>query len=109
MFDQFIAWVSGAWWSYPVIFLVSMLDAFFPFVPSETVVITAGVIASVGDLSLPLVIVCASLGALVGDNISYGLGSLLGERRVKNACCAVTGAGAPSSGPSASSRCVASI
>ena len=75
MFDQFITWVSGAWWSYPVIFLVSMLDAFFPFVPSETVVITAGVIASVGDLSLPLVIVCASLGALVGDNISYGLGA----------------------------------
>ncbi len=83
MFDQFIHWVSGAWWSYPVVFVVSMLDAFFPLVPSETVVITAGVAASVGDLSLPLVIACASLGALVGDNISYGLGSLLGERRVK--------------------------
>lgn len=83
MFNQFIDWVSGAWWSYPVVFVVSMLDAFFPLVPSESVVITAGVVASAGDLSLPLVIMCASLGALVGDNISYGLGSLLGEHRVK--------------------------
>ena len=27
MFDQFVDWVSGKWWSYPVVFLVSMLDA----------------------------------------------------------------------------------
>ena len=39
--------------------------------------------ASSGDLSLPLVIVCAILGAIAGDNISYGLGAWLGERRVK--------------------------
>ena len=45
--------------------------------------ITAGVLASSGDLSLPLVILCASLGAVAGDNISYALGGWLGERRVK--------------------------
>ncbi len=83
MFDQLVNWVSGAWWSYPVIFLVSMLDAFIPLVPSETVVITGGVLAGAGDLSLPLVILSASLGAFVGDNISYGLGSWLGEHTVK--------------------------
>ncbi len=83
LFDQFVTWVSGAWWSYPVIFGVSALDAFFPFVPSETVVITAGVLASSGDLSLPLVILCASVGAVAGDNVSYALGGWLGERRVK--------------------------
>ena len=83
VFNQFGEWVSGAWWSYPVVFLVSMLDAFFPFVPSESVVITAGVLASSGHLSLPLVVVSATLGAIAGDNISYGLGGWLGERRVK--------------------------
>jgi membrane-associated protein len=83
LFGQFVDWVSGAWWSYPVVFFVSMLDAFFPLVPSETVVITAGVLASAGDMSLPLVIVCASLGAIVGDNVSYLLGRWLGERTVK--------------------------
>ena len=82
-FDRFTEWVSGEWWSYLVIFGVSMLDAFFPVVPSETVVITGGVVASSGDLNLLLVIVCASVGAIAGDNISYWLGALLGERTVK--------------------------
>jgi len=83
LFDQVVDWISGAWWSYLVVFVVSALDAFFPLVPSETVVIAAGVLASSGDMSLPLVIACASVGAVVGDNISYGLSSWLGEHRVK--------------------------
>jgi membrane-associated protein len=83
MFQQFVDWVSGAWWSYPVIFSVAMLDAFLPLVPSETVAITGGVLAGSGDLSLPLVILCAVGGAIVGDNISYGLGTWLGEHTVK--------------------------
>ena len=48
MFDQFVNWVSGEWWSYLVVFAASLLDAFFPFVPSETVVITAGVVDDIG-------------------------------------------------------------
>ena len=83
MFSQFVDWVSGEWWSYLVVFAASLLDAFFPFVPSETVVITAGVVASSGDLNLLLVIVCAAAGAILGDNISYWIGALLGERTVK--------------------------
>lgn len=83
MFQQFIDWVSGAWWSYPVIFSVAMLDAFLPIVPSETIAITGGVLAGSGDLSLPLVILCAAGGAIVGDNISYFLGTWLGEKTVK--------------------------
>ena len=82
MFGQFEQWVSSDW-SYLVVFAVAMIDAFFPLVPSETVVITAGVLAGSGDLSLPLVILCASTGAIVGDNISYGLGTWLGEHTVK--------------------------
>jgi membrane protein DedA with SNARE-associated domain len=83
LFDQFVHWVSGAWWTYPLVFAVSAIDAFFPVVPSEATVITAGVVAGAGDLSLPLVIGCAAAGAIVGDNICYGLGSWLGEKRVK--------------------------
>ncbi len=81
-FDQFEKWVSTDW-SYAAIFAVAAIDAFFPLVPSETVVITGGVLAGAGDLSLPLVILAASTGAIVGDNISYGLGHLLGEHTVK--------------------------
>jgi membrane-associated protein len=82
MFGQFEDWVNSDW-SYLVIFGVAMLDAFFPLVPSETVAITGGVLASAGDLSLPLVIVTASAGAIVGDSISYWIGHTLGEHSVK--------------------------
>jgi membrane-associated protein len=82
-FNQIADWVSGAWWSYPLIFGVAMVDAFFPVVPSETVVIIAGNLAASGDLSLPLVILLAAAGAAVGDNISYGIGTLVGERTIK--------------------------
>src|SRR5262249_32740060 len=70
VFHSLVNAVSGAWWSYPLIFAVAMLDAFFPLVPSETVAITSGVLAGSGDLSLPLCILCAAAGAFVGDNIS---------------------------------------
>lgn len=83
LFNQLVELVSDAWWTYPLVFLVSMVDAFFPLVPSESVVITAGVVAGAGDLSLPFVILFAATGAIVGDNISYGLGTWLGEHTVK--------------------------
>jgi membrane protein DedA with SNARE-associated domain len=83
VFHSFVNALSGAWWSYPLVFAVAMLDAFFPLVPSETVAITSGVLAGAGDLSLPLCILCAAAGAFVGDNVSYGIGTFLGERTVK--------------------------
>ena len=83
IFEQFEDWVDSDW-SYGVILLVAALDAFFPVVPSETVAITGGVLAGSGDLNLLFVILAASAGAIIGDNISYGLGRWLGEHTVKN-------------------------
>ena len=83
MFQSLVDAVSGSSWTYGLIFAVSMLDAFFPLVPSETIVIAAGVLCAQGDLSLPLVIVCAATGAIVGDNISFAGGHFLGERLVQ--------------------------
>ena len=82
-FNQIADWVSGAWWSYPLVFTVAMVDAFFPLVPSETVVIIGGNLAASGDLNLALVIIVAAAGAIVGDNISYAIGMLIGERTIK--------------------------
>ena len=48
MFAQMVDWVSGSNWSYVAIFAVALLDAFFPIVPSETAVITGGVVAELG-------------------------------------------------------------
>lgn len=83
MFQSFVDAVSGSSWTYGLVFLVAMLDAFFPVVPSETVVIAAGVLAASGDLILPLVMLAAAGGAVVGDNVSFGAGHFLGERIVQ--------------------------
>lgn len=82
-FGQISDWVSGNSWSYLIIFAVAVVDAFFPLVPSETTLVIGGTFAASGDLSLLLVILAGAAGAVVGDNISYGLGTLVGERTVK--------------------------
>jgi membrane-associated protein len=81
MFDQFTHIVAQASaWAYVIVLLFAVIDAVLPVVPSETAVITAGVVAAAGDLSLPLVIVAAAAGAFLGDNLGYGLGRRYGNR-----------------------------
>ncbi|MBQ0904246.1 DedA family protein [Micromonospora sp. U21] len=67
-------------WVYLAIFAIAVLDGFFPVVPSETAVITAGVFAASGAPYLPAVILVAAVGALVGDHISYAIGRSGGTR-----------------------------
>ena len=80
MLDSLIDLISDAWWTYPLIFAVALLDAFLPIVPSETMVVTAGVLAGSGKLAVELVIVLAALGAICGDNVSFWLGRTVGPR-----------------------------
>jgi membrane-associated protein len=80
VFESIVDAVSGSDWSYLIVFAIAMLDAFFPVVPSEATAIAAGVVAGTGGLSVELVILCAALGAFVGDNISFGIGHFVGER-----------------------------
>ncbi len=50
-------------------------------VPGETTVIAAAILAGTAhDLRIGLVIAAAALGAIVGDNIGYAIGRLLGYR-----------------------------
>lgn len=79
MFDQLTDHISGSPWTYVFLFVISALDVIIPLVPSETSVITAGVLAGSGDLILPLVIVSAALGAILGDNVAYAIGRLAGK------------------------------
>jgi membrane-associated protein len=81
LFDQFTQLVSDAsGWAYAIIFVLAFLDAMVPLVPSESSVITAGVVASTGDLSVPLVVLAAAAGAFAGDNTTYLLGRRFGRR-----------------------------
>jgi membrane-associated protein len=82
VFESIVDAVSGSSWTYVLVFAIAMLDAFFPLVPSETVAITAGVVAGAGDLNVFVVIVAAAGGAFVGDNISFAIGHFFGKRTV---------------------------
>ena len=83
MFQSLTDYVSGSPWTYPFLVGIAALDVIFPLVPSETSVILAGVIAASGDLVLAAVIACAAAGAILGDNVSYWIGRLAGERIVE--------------------------
>ncbi len=73
--------LSSTPWVYFALFGIAMLDAFFPVVPSESLVITLGAFAgSTGEPELALVMVFAALGALAGDHISYAIGRTAGAR-----------------------------
>ncbi len=67
-------------WLYLALFALAAIDGFFPIVPSETSVITAGVFAATGVPDLELVILAAALGAFAGDQVSYLVGRLSGPR-----------------------------
>jgi membrane-associated protein len=75
----------GSVLSYLIAILVPALDAVFPVLPSETVIIALGV-ATAGstDPRIALLVVCCAVGAFLGDNLSYLLGRRFGpwaERR----------------------------
>jgi membrane-associated protein len=75
--DSLVDLISGSPWTYGIVFFVSFLDVLLPIVPSETTVITAGVLAASGDLNVALVIAAAAGGACLGDNVAYFLGHSL--------------------------------
>lgn len=84
-FDALKDAVGGSLWAYPALVGAVLLDSILPVAPGEAAVVTGGVLAADGELSILGVFVASMLGGVLGDNISYGLGALLGrpaERRL---------------------------
>jgi membrane-associated protein len=73
----------GSPWVYAALLAFAAIDGFFPLVPSESLVITAGVFAAAGEPVLPLVILTAAAGAFVGDHIAYLVGRKGGRRLIE--------------------------
>lgn len=81
MFHQFTQLVAdSSHWAYAILFVFAFLDAIVPIVPSETAVVTAGVVAANGDLNLMLIVAAAATGAFLGDNFAYLIGHTFGSR-----------------------------
>jgi membrane protein DedA with SNARE-associated domain len=70
-------------WLYLVLFAVTVIDGFFPPVPSETVLVAAAAVAaSTGALWMlvPLGLI-AAVAAALGDNIAFAIGRRVGTTR----------------------------
>src|SRR5215470_6346011 len=69
---------------YPAITLFILLESAGIPLPGESVVLLAAFTAGVdGQLQLPWIIVCASLGAILGDNLGFYIGRTGGRRFVE--------------------------
>lgn len=69
-------------WLYLVLFAVTVIDGFFPPVPSETVLVAAAAVAaSTGNGNLLLLGLVAAVGAAIGDNLAFLIGRKVGTTR----------------------------
>lgn len=69
-------------WLLVVLFVVTVIDGFFPPVPSETVLVAAAAVSvSAGGSDLAALGLVAALGATLGDNIAFLLGRRIGTAR----------------------------
>jgi membrane-associated protein len=71
--------VSGNPVSYLVVLATACTDVLFPLVPAESVLITAAVLASHGDLSIWILVPAAAIGGFLGDNLVFWLGRRVGD------------------------------
>ncbi|HWN72759.1 MAG TPA: DedA family protein [Solirubrobacterales bacterium] len=79
MFDWLTHEVGQSAVTYPVVFVAAGTDVLFPLIPSETIVITASVLAAQGELFIWLIVPLVALGAFLGDNLCYLLGRKIGD------------------------------
>ncbi len=76
MSAAFLQWLQHlGGWSYVAIFgLVFAESGLLLILPGETVVLLAGVLSSRGILSLPLLMLVATVAAMLGDATGYAIG-----------------------------------
>jgi membrane protein DedA with SNARE-associated domain len=82
---------DAARYGYWAVVLVVAGDGVFPALPGETAIVTAAVLASTGDLNLPLVILSGAVGAMIGDSAAYWIGRA-GGGWIKRAVTRMAGA-----------------
>lgn len=89
--EAYIIEFAETFWLYPGIFAVSLIDAFFPVVPSESVVIASSTawsqvgngVVELSNPMLPAIVLAAAAGAWCGDQITYTIGSKIDVRRLR--------------------------
>jgi membrane-associated protein len=82
---ELVEGAMGSPWVYLAICAFAAIDGFFPAVPSESLVVSAGVFAATGEPNVFAVIGVAAAGAFAGDHISYMIGRTAGGRLLERA------------------------
>jgi membrane protein DedA with SNARE-associated domain len=75
--EQFVRAYGAA-----AVLVIVMLEALGMPLPGETLLIFSAALASRGEMSLPSLLFCAWAGAVIGDNVGYGIGRTLGRATV---------------------------
>ncbi|MEG9226767.1 DedA family protein [Aeromicrobium sp. Sec7.5] len=74
--------LGGSPWVYLVVLAFAAIDAFFPPLPSESIVVALAAIgASTGEPDLVALALAAGAGAFLGDNFTYRVGRAIGVER----------------------------
>ncbi|UJP10932.1 VTT domain-containing protein [Microbacterium sp. KUDC0406] len=83
--NAFILTAAASPWLLLVMFAVAAIDAVFPPVPSETVLVAgaAAAAATGGWPTILALVLAAALGAMLGDNLAYALGRAIGTKRFR--------------------------
>jgi len=82
--NELIAQAMSSPWIYLMVVAVVFVDAFFPPVPSESIVIAAAAASiSLGQPNIALIVACAAVGAIVGDNVTFAIGRGVGLTRFR--------------------------
>lgn len=94
LWNELISPLVASPWIYVLVFLVVLIDAFFPPIPSELAVVgLAALSSSTGTPDMYLLLAATILGAVCGHNIAYQFGKWLGQERISQLRFpAVTGA-----------------
>src|SRR6478752_5683931 len=83
--DRHLAEIIGQYglWTYGILFLIIFAETgvvVLPLLPGDSLLFAAGMMASLGDLNVWLLILILIFGAFLGDTVNYHVGKYLGPK-----------------------------
>ncbi len=81
--DKHLEVVAVTWgiWIYALLFAIIFVETgvvVMPFLPGDSLLFVAGAVASLGGMSLPILMILLSIAAIAGDAVNYSVGRRVG-------------------------------
>ncbi len=81
--DKHLEVVAVTWgiWIYALLFAIIFVETgvvIMPFLPGDSLLFVAGAVASLGGMSLPILMILLSIAAIAGDAVNYSVGRRVG-------------------------------